>query len=301
MLALIRRLWRDPLTAPPVKRGFFWMVKPWHAAAGLYLFTIPFVLLLEEFSCPRAVVCGLGLGYAALAFIIVVFPVAQAAVLWPGERERGTIEPLLMTPASRLRLVWLRFLGIVGPWLLLFAGMIPAYAILSGSDFFDKPLIAIFCNRAGLGVFVLLERSEPIHWSFAKLGVATSRMVNDLSLFLFAVALSYWVSARCRTTRAALSLTFALIAVPYMVLFHNGAQHLLVRHVVDWFTPGSPGWTSGRDWDHSYEAYAAKVRTVTTALAVGLMLLRFLLTWLMVRSVARNFDRWMLRDKTAPR
>ena len=68
-----------------------------------------------------------------------------------GERERGTLESLLLTPTSRRQILAGKFLAALTPWPAAMAMSIPFYAVLSQGD--DSFLPAVLW---GLGVGTLL-------------------------------------------------------------------------------------------------------------------------------------------------
>jgi len=308
LLTGLYRLLDDPLAASPKGRSIAWMVRPWHIAVGVYGLALPFGLLHLGDSWLQSAARALGFGYAAMAVIILIFPVAQAAMTWSGERDRDTLESLVLTPAARRRLVWLRFLGIASPWAALFVVMVPAYVILAGNIHFrtsGESLHEVFESQPVVGLTVAFAQPKEMHWSPGWLRLIVLRLVNDFSLLVFAVALAFWLSARCRTSLRALALTFTVILACCALLFPSQTHYFLVRQIYDWLAPAPPrGWPPPLGQDPHAELGMIRYRGIIatcTWLSVGLLLLRFTLAWSMVGSVARNFDRWMLRDKSAPR
>ena len=64
------------------------------------------------------------------AFICLII----AADSFSGERERGTLETMLLTPASRRQIAIGKFLAAVSPWPVALAIAIPYWAVLSKGD-----------------------------------------------------------------------------------------------------------------------------------------------------------------------
>ncbi len=98
-----------------------------------------------------------------------------------GERERGTLESLLLTPTSRRQILAGKFLAALTPWPAAMAMSIPFYAVLSQGD--DSFLPAVLW---GLGVGTLLT----IGWT--GLGMFVSFWCNN-NRTSFAVSLGIFI------------------------------------------------------------------------------------------------------------
>ena len=96
-----------------------------------------------------------------------------------GERERGTLEALLLTPASRRQLVFGKLLAAVSPWPVALAVSIPYWAVLSkGDPVFGQALLwgtvlgtLLAPAVAGLGMLVSLWSNTNKGSMFVSLGL----------------------------------------------------------------------------------------------------------------------------------
>ena len=99
-----------------------------------------------------------------------------------GERERGTLEALLVTPASRSQIVFGKFLAALSPWPVAFAVTAPYLAVLAQDD----PALGLALIWGGL-VGTLLAAA------FTGLGVLVSVCSNANKKSLFVSLTTYLV------------------------------------------------------------------------------------------------------------
>ncbi|HEY7440914.1 MAG TPA: ABC transporter permease subunit [Vicinamibacterales bacterium] len=97
-----------------------------------------------------------------------------------GERERGTLEALLVTPASRPQIVFGKFLAALTPWPIAFAITAPYLAVLAQGD----PALTLALIWGGL-VGTLLAAS------FTGLGMVVSLWSNANRVSLFVTLTTY--------------------------------------------------------------------------------------------------------------
>jgi ABC-2 type transport system permease protein len=96
-----------------------------------------------------------------------------------GERERGTIEALLLTPASRRQLLMGKLAGAISPWPIALAVSIPYWAVLSkGDPVFGQALLwgtvvgtLLAPAVAGLGMLVSIWSNTNKGAMFVSLGL----------------------------------------------------------------------------------------------------------------------------------
>lgn len=97
-----------------------------------------------------------------------------------GERERATLEPLLLTPASHRQIVLGKFLAALSPWPIAYALTIPYVAVLAQGDLALVPALAW---GAVLGTLVAV--------AFTGIGLLVSMWSNSTRTSLFVGLLVY--------------------------------------------------------------------------------------------------------------
>ena len=267
------RALRTPFARPPGRRGLITRLAPELCALLVYGALVACYLLLREkfLSGQVPMLCGLlpppstllavtgvpvpPLGNfhfaaamaAALAGLLIIFlPVGPAAATLAAERERGTLEALLLTPTHHHRLARGRFWLVTLPWLRFALYLLPVYLAfpfyerflsgghtavvlggldgelrLSGPEIFDhgaapwsmawlKLLGGIFRADAwneGFGYWLAHTiRADGAHGFL----LPALRWAHDVSAGLFAAAVGFLISARAPTVRGALLYSYLL-------------------------------------------------------------------------------------------
>lgn len=315
MIARIRELMSTPFARPPGRRSVWRQL--WPAWCVVAVYGILLTLLLASGAMVKALSLGYYLRihwqprlfmanavtYSVAGSILLVLPIIQASLTWASERDRGTSEALIMTHQDHRAVALGRFLWLLAPWCRVLIWLLPLYAILAlgglarqSAEHVDVANAA--ANAAGLafapkGLISLAEcvicfdRSSYVEssgpWPFA-VPLFLVRVLNDFSILVFVMAAAYYISARARTAGAALAT--GLLVVPLVLA--------TVLSLDIWWvalTAAASELRKGGD-------YYAVVSAVYCATAVLLMVARFFLAWLLVRKVARNFDAYLLREKS---
>lgn len=102
-----------------------------------------------------------------------------------GERERSTIETLLLTPASRRQIVVGKFIAAISPWPVAFAITIPYWKVLSqGDEIFGQAVLwgaimgsLLSAALAGLGILVSIWSNSNRTSFFVSLGIYVAFLV----------------------------------------------------------------------------------------------------------------------------
>lgn len=116
---------------------------------------------------------------SAISFGVLLCLVVGADSI-SGDRERGTFEPLLLSPVSRRQIVFAKFLAAVSPWPAAFALSIP-YAVVLGQG--DKML--------GPGLLWTFALGTLLAMAFAAFGVLVSMWSRSNRTSLFVCLLVY--------------------------------------------------------------------------------------------------------------
>ncbi len=119
---------------------------------------------------------------AAISFGLFIWLVI-ASESFSGERERATLEPLLLAPAGRRQIVLGKYLAALSPWPFALLLCVPYLVVLAQGDIALGP--ALLCG-AVLGTLVTV--------AFTGLGVLVSLWSNSSRTSLFIALLIYVVS-----------------------------------------------------------------------------------------------------------
>ena len=202
---------------------------------------------------------------AAIAMSLCICMIIAADSV-SGERERATLEGLLLTPASRTEIVFGKFLTAVSPWPVAYAIAVPYwYAVSQGDPIFQRALIwggvvgsllapvvggigvllSILCNTikasmiAGQSVYMLLLLPAQVggfsgssQWAYQKvLAAYLVDWVNPMAAsnrFLQRILLDNW-------SPGVLWIWFTMPVVAFgfvmMVLIHHGSPALRLEAV----------------------------------------------------------------------
>lgn len=142
---------------------------------GLYSYSMIRDSALSTMPPKEMVFEMLEIGIAATMFICLVLGADSIS----GERERGTLEPLLLTPTSRRQIVVGKLLAAVSPWPVAFVLTIPYWAVLAQGDealghtmFWGAILGGLMApGLAGLGMLVSIRCTSNKTSLFVSLGL----------------------------------------------------------------------------------------------------------------------------------
>jgi ABC-2 type transport system permease protein len=144
---------------------------------------------------------------ASIAMCLLISLVIGADTI-SGERERGTLETLLLTPASRWELLFGKLLAAVSPWPVALAVSIPYWAVLSkGDPVFGQALLW------GVTVGTLLVPAVAALGMFVSAWCNTNKSSMLVSLALFLLLLIPTELARPGRTATAAEIKRAALYV----------------------------------------------------------------------------------------
>jgi hypothetical protein len=246
-------------------------------------------------------VSGAYLAYFLAGAVLFFGALASGSLAWARERDRGTLEPLLLTPMNFSAVVSLRFWHGLWPWVRLMLWLLPIYLLISLSgpflEFAHDPgelhepwglsCVCVFMSKPLLGLFAWGGPFKPgPDWHLGTTGLVALRLVNDFSIVLFVCAAAYYLSVRSRSgTRA---LVAASLIVPLAAPLILAPQDMLglTAQLLIWadYLTGSNALLQALLVAYGLVGIAAFIARVWLAL------------WL-VKRAARNFDWYALGEK----
>ncbi len=258
------------------------------AALAVYLI-MSLAALIPLASSVYPWVDGAAWGYLVAAGILTFVPLSLAASSLTGERQMGTLDALILTPVDRRRLAWERYWNCVFPWLRFIAWLLPLYLVLFLSrpaepvqaSWLNPAISATLCglgSKPALG-YLILEHGEQmaLRSELQALCVAV-RAIRDCVTLLLVCGIGLYASARTRTRAG------SMIAGLVVVLVLLGG----VLSLPEWFIVGQ--------WDIPGVENVAAAYFLWSLMVV---LTELLVALIMARSVARNFDHFLLRESRA--
>jgi hypothetical protein len=296
----IRSAMKSPLAKPPGKRGWVRRFAPeWCVLAVCLTMFLVFLRLFfaKYWSLETATLAGAVWAYVLAGLILLVGPLVSGALAWSRERDRDTLESLVLTPADRETVVRGRFWQGVFPWLRFCAYLLPIYLLLSTNGLFmdshrhsEKWIVSDICAFGGHVFFGLFPSvwsecfsgMNPLHpWAVV---LSLLRLLNEASIPLFVFALAYFLSLRCRTTGRAILWSCLLAPGALFTVF---ALHDWVLLLMIWqYLPFV-----------SMEEVYAVICSAYLALGLAAFVARIWLALWLVKRAARNFDWYALGEK----
>jgi len=211
------------------------------------------------------------------------------------------MEALVLTPLERRRLVWSRFWALASPWLRFFAYMLPLYFLIAGSSWMQDAgaldsadrytlwLLGSFAAKP-LAVWQLLlhasmslEGYPEYAWSIGSVALTALRMLSDASVFVFVAGCAYYISARARNFRWAITAGYLLIPLALCTVLALDTWWSMSWWLDFHYVPLE---TTGFEGIHAF-------------FAVGGLVARFGIGLSAVHLVARKFDYYALGKKSA--
>ncbi len=231
------------------------------------------------------------LACAAGGFLMILAPVAFAASAFAAERERGTLEAMLLTSTHHNLLVRGRFWYVALPWFRLAGYLLPLYLLMGFEPLFtlsSSGWSVAWLNLLGW-VARLGEVPGKFSWESAVTAgpaahsffLAAMRWMHDLSAMVLAAGAAFHVSLRARSTIRSAVVSFLLVPPLVAVVFSPDLVWLLVSAAaksVFLHQPAQSYWL---------------VALLVMALRWGAVF------WMLGRS-ARNFDAYVLGEKPDP-
>jgi hypothetical protein len=291
---------RHPLAAPP-GRGRTWLRRVpiicLGAVYGTWLCAAIIIVVAqkgvdEDIHAGWAVVGGAMAAYGVQALLFVVLPAAIAATVLAFERDRGTMETLVLTSLDHRRLAMGRFYHAALPWLKLMLMLAPLYIVQAVAanggfrpsrmrDFMGLSVVYLFAPKLGMITLMgegMTGRGGCAPWVTL---LMVGRFGKDLIEVLLCVAVGFYCSARFR--RGLHAVLVALVMVP--------AAMLSVFMIAEWgffglmfFSRWMMRWSITPELVVSLYAAVALLQTVAQVVVIGVL----------VGRVARRFDSYAL-------
>jgi hypothetical protein len=204
---------------------------------------------------------------------------------WSRERSDGVLSDVALMPLDRRELVWGRWLhtGLLFAVVLLL--MLPCYLIVgSGTSGMME------AHFDPVTLLALILRSEPAGVSFDGLARGLVMLLKDASVLAFALSVSFWLSARCRSRLRATVLAW-LGVIAAVLLLDPAVWWLLLRRQMETMVQ-VPDYLLGAE---SITRLVVKgINMLFWLICWGGLAGRLLISYLAVRAVAVNFDRYVL-------
>jgi hypothetical protein len=289
----VRKVLNVPLARPPGRQGF---MTRWQAecCAGLVYLVWAVGSLWMTYEGERgAVYIGAMFAYAAAGLIMFVLAATSSASILAAERDRRTMETMVITPGRHEKLALGRFWCVALPWLRFVLWMLPLYivqAIAAGGsvrttdaeEFFGLSTIYVFAPKVAMLPLMgegMRRVVELPCWAFL---LMIGRVLADSLDVVTAVAIAFYASARFWRASHAM-LVAGLIVPASMLTVFCAPEWVSIGLVVLWEVTGAMGPSSPTPVFIGYLLGSLAVAAVQIALV----------RWLVLR-VARRFDSYAL-------
>lgn len=175
MMALLRKELREHLLS---RKGLFifFIISVLYSLLAFSFISVKELSLLAQVEVNMTFL-KLMLGVNSLVLIIL------GSTMISGEKEKGTLESLLLTPLSKLKIMFTKLIAIILFWIVLMILSLPyIIALTAGTNLFPIVLLYILCNGT---VFII---------SFSALSLAISAWLSStkntlmFSIILFVIA-----------------------------------------------------------------------------------------------------------------
>ncbi len=289
---------RAPFARTPGRRRWPRRFAPELCVAAIYGLGLLVLLIPCEVRNARLLEAA-GLVYGLSGLLLVIVPIGVAALALASERDRGTLESLILASGDARGMIWGRFLRVLLPWSRVLLYLLPTYLVMSASEIVHSDLVrqwnswqawagCVFLPKplVVLAQFIVAEfhlfdvpASVPFKCTFFGLSIIPFRMLNDFSLLCFACGVAYFFSAHSKSGGRALLLGYLLVPAGLVVMTVDAWWLPFAFEVLDFSE------------DTGFVGYCI--------IAFGLMVCRFGVTFLLVRRVVRNFDRYALGKESA--
>ncbi len=296
MIGRIGKLMRVPLARTPGRRAPWSRLVPEICAGLVYVTGFTAVLLADGSRQPLMI--GVLFAYIAAGLILLVVPAALAATSLAYERDRGTMDALVLTALDHSDISRGRFWHTVVPWLRFMAYLLPIYigqavavsAINTRSveGFFILSTAYVFAPKPAMIALVMdgaRRSAEMPCWTWV---LMCGRIAKDAVDMMAAVGMAYYISARLRRGVHALLISCVAIPVVMLTVFcaaeWGGFFLALLWRWLSWSGPRS----------------AIPVIGAYLAAAIAVTIFEIWLASALVRRVARNFDRYAVGEIKGP-
>ncbi|GEM_PF-2272087 len=187
---------------------------PETAAAVVWL-NLPVAWLLLQWSSPQPLAAAAAWCILLGGLVLVTVPAALAAQSFAAERDRDTLDALLLTRVNRRKLVWGRYWGIALPWLRFVLWTLPLWILWIESvpppnhwhwgcwSEISNQQICAFGSRPLVGAFCLIY-GDDMHGNLGDPVLALGlRFLFDSLDLLLATAVGMYLSVRLTSSTAA--------------------------------------------------------------------------------------------------
>ncbi len=182
------------------------------AFGPLIFFIVPLVIVL---LLPASAISGIGLPLLYMLFIATIIPSTTAAYSVVGEREQGTLEPVLTTPIRREEFLLGKALAALAPTLVI--AYVLLGILLACAELFTQPSMAAALFRSPELLVVLLFTPLLAGWSIWT-AIAVSTRARDVR-----------VAQQLASVAGLLPLAF--IALTAFDVIHRNLSHWLILGV----------------------------------------------------------------------
>jgi hypothetical protein len=310
----IRELMAVPFARPPGRRSALARFAPEICAGAVWLVFLLVCLLADSSSrfpgrfgpadsSPALVLISKASAAAyGLSWLLLIFlPIRAGAAAWAGERDREAMEALVLTPLDHRRLALGRFWHVLTPWLRLVLYLVPLYMLMANGSVL-RELLAHLQRDAPEWIVLMAYAPRPYfastQWATASFSFWPAgggeaplllwrvllmglRLLDDLSVFVFAVGAGFYISTRLKTTRRALLVSQLVVLGGMLTVMVPDLWLVAILGMVAGVT-GSDGRT---------------LMLLFGAAATAAMAGRYLAGCLAIRAAVRNFDAYAVGEK----
>ncbi len=293
---------RRPLALPPGKSAK-WLRRTPMVCAGVIYGTwfvtslVVFILMHandENQAAWKSLASGAIAAYLMFGLILLLLPAAVTATVLASERDRGTMEAMVLTPSWHDEIARGRFWHAAAPWLRLFLWMLPMYLMLgvccsgmyeqmSGKDTLGMSVALMFVPKfyvAAISGFGLTQSPGVPCGSLLVIGL---RMLRDVIDLMVALSVAYYFSARM--WRGVHAVLLSMVTVPALMLS--------IFMAPEWFTALIMAIFAATSWLRN----AVQIEVIITLYAIAGVLICVLQVWMcsaLIRRVAKRFDAYAL-------
>jgi hypothetical protein len=282
-----------PLARPPARQNF---TTRWQAecrAGVVYLVWAGVSLWMAYIDVEHAFIAGAMAAYGAAALMMLAMAGTSSAWIIARERDRGTMEALVLTPGRHEEIARGRFWYVARPWGRFLLWLLPLYivqAVMIGGavntsntvEFVMRSALCAFGPKGAMAGVMAEGMSRSVEIPCWAILLTVGRIVTDAVDLLAAVSIGYYASARFWRTSHAVLVAGLVVPAAMLSVFCAPEWMLVLTKLVEQLIGGAGGMRGG------FVATAYCVASVVT-MAFEIALAR----WLVKRVVSR-FDSYAL-------
>jgi len=292
---------RRPLALPP-GRGGVWLrrlpkvVLGMVYGLGFIVFAVALVVMIAndvEQAWWRSLALGTVCAYLMFGLLLLLLPAVVTATVLSFERDRGTMEAVVLTPMWHDEIARGRFWHAAWPWLRLFVWMLPVYLVMAvslggtmqrmdGRELAGLSVAYLFVPKFYVTIFTGMGIESGPGVPCWTLILVMLRALRDIIDLMAVLGISYYFSARM--WRGVHAIILSMVTVPALMasLFLAPEWLMMVTMTVWSFTRigGAPPMTL--------------FMTLYAIAGVSVCVLQLWMCSALVRRVARSFDRYAL-------